>query len=160
MAVSAISPQIGFIRETLNVWVRQAKRDSRALDGTTSAERDKIKELEREVRQLPLANKILHTVETLKVPLFQAQWQTRQVRREAEPDARCAVARLMAGMGLRTIVRGKVAKNNNPRRFRAMAADTKPRILQDFPLLTTKGKMTGNAGSPTQALRDRVLQKA
>ena len=103
---------------------------------------------------------VLRTGETLKVPLFQAQWQTRQVRREAEPDARCAVARLMAGMGLRTIVRGKVAKNNNPRRFRAMAADVTPRILQYFPLSTTKRKMTGNAGSPTQALRDRVLQKA
>ena len=113
LAVSAISPKIGSIRETLNVWVRQAKRT--ATRATVSP--------------------VLHTVETLKVPLFQAQWQTRQVRREAEPDARCAVARLMAGMGLRTIVRGKVAKNNNPRRFRAMAADVTPRILQDFPLL-------------------------
>ena len=37
----------------------QAEKDSGARDGATSAERDKIKELEREVRQLRQANEIL-----------------------------------------------------------------------------------------------------
>ena len=58
-AVSAIAPKIGCVPETLRVWVRQAERDSGARDGTTSAERDRIKELEREVRQLRQANEIL-----------------------------------------------------------------------------------------------------
>ena len=58
-AVSAIAPKIGCISETLRVWVRQAERDSGARDGATSAERDRIKELEREVRQLRQANEIL-----------------------------------------------------------------------------------------------------
>lgn len=58
-AVSAIAPKIGCIPETLRVWVRQAERDSGAGDGATSAERDRIKELEREVRQLRQANEIL-----------------------------------------------------------------------------------------------------
>lgn len=58
-AVVAIAPKIGCIPETLRVWVRQAERNSGARDGATSAERDKIKELEREVRQLRQANEIL-----------------------------------------------------------------------------------------------------
>ena len=58
-AVAAIAPKIGCIPETLRVWVRQAERDSGTRDGVTSAERDRIKELEREVRQLLQANEIL-----------------------------------------------------------------------------------------------------
>jgi transposase len=58
-AVAAIAPKIGCIPETLRVWVRQAEKDSGARDDATSAERDKIKELEREVRQLRQANEIL-----------------------------------------------------------------------------------------------------
>ena len=58
-AVAAIAPKIGCIPETLRVWVRQAEKDNGARDCATSAERDKIKELEREVRQLRQANEIL-----------------------------------------------------------------------------------------------------
>lgn len=58
-AVAAIAPKIGCIPETLRIWVRPAERDSGVRDGATSAERDKIKELEREVRQLRQANEIL-----------------------------------------------------------------------------------------------------
>ncbi len=58
-AVVAFAPKIGCIPETLRVWVRQAERNSEAREGATSAERDKIKELEREVRQLRQANEIL-----------------------------------------------------------------------------------------------------
>ena len=58
-AVAAIAPKFGCIPETLRVWVRQAEKDSGARDGATSAERDRIKELEREVRQLRQANEIL-----------------------------------------------------------------------------------------------------
>ena len=58
-AVAAIAPKIGCIPKTLSVWVRQAEKDIGARDGATSAERDKIKELEREVRQLRQANEIL-----------------------------------------------------------------------------------------------------
>ena len=51
-AVAVIAPRIGCIPETLRVWVRQAERDSGMRDGVTSAERDRIKDLEREVKQL------------------------------------------------------------------------------------------------------------
>ena len=59
-AVASIAPTIGCIPETLRVWVRQAEKDSGARDGATSAEHDRIKEIEREVRQLRQANEILH----------------------------------------------------------------------------------------------------
>ena len=58
-AIAAIAPKIGCIPETLRIWVRQSKRDSGANDGATSAEHDRIKALEREVRQLRQANEIL-----------------------------------------------------------------------------------------------------
>lgn len=58
-AIAAIAPKIGCIPETLKVWVRQAERDSGMRDGATSAERDRIKDLEREVKQLRQANEIL-----------------------------------------------------------------------------------------------------
>ena len=58
-AMSAIAPKIGGIPETLRVRVRQAERDSGARDGAPSAERHRIKDLEREVRQLRQAYEIL-----------------------------------------------------------------------------------------------------
>lgn len=58
-AVVAIAPKIGCIAETLRGWVRQSERDNGTRDGVSSAERDRIKELEREVRQLRQANEIL-----------------------------------------------------------------------------------------------------
>ena len=58
-AIAAIAPKIGCIAETLRGWVRQSERDNEKSDGATSVERDRIKELEREVRQLRQANEIL-----------------------------------------------------------------------------------------------------
>jgi transposase len=57
--IVAIAPKIGCIAETLRLWVRQAEQDSGSRDGVTSGERERIKELEREVRQLRQANEIL-----------------------------------------------------------------------------------------------------
>jgi transposase len=47
-------------RETLRLWVRQAEADSGARnDRLTSAERERLKQLERENRELRRANEIL-----------------------------------------------------------------------------------------------------
>ena len=51
--------EIGCSRETLRHWVRQAERDQGLRAGPTSAEQEKIKALEREVRELRQANEIL-----------------------------------------------------------------------------------------------------
>ncbi len=40
-------------------WVRQAERDQGLRDGTTTSERDRLKALERENRELRQANEIL-----------------------------------------------------------------------------------------------------
>ena len=58
-AIAAIAPKIGCTAETLRIWVRQGELDSGLRDGVTSAERDRIKALERENRELMQANEIL-----------------------------------------------------------------------------------------------------
>jgi len=58
-AIKAISPKIGCGRDTLRRWVQQEETDLGRRDGVTSEERAKIKELEREVRELRQANEIL-----------------------------------------------------------------------------------------------------
>lgn len=58
-AIGSIAAKIGCTTETLRGWVRQAERDSGLHAGTTSEERDQIKALEREVRELRQANEIL-----------------------------------------------------------------------------------------------------
>ena len=68
-AIAAIAPKIGCIPETLRVWVRQAEKDNGLRLGATSAERDRIKELEREVRQLRQANEILRKASAYFAPL-------------------------------------------------------------------------------------------
>ena len=58
-AIGSIAPKIGCSAETLRSWVRQAERDSGARAGLTSEERDRIRALEREVRELRQGNEIL-----------------------------------------------------------------------------------------------------
>ncbi|MFU0859856.1 IS3-like element IS1203 family transposase, partial [Escherichia coli] len=59
-AVCSIAPKIGCTPETLRVWVRQHERDTGGGDGgLTSAERQRLKELERENRELRRSNDIL-----------------------------------------------------------------------------------------------------
>jgi transposase len=53
------STKIGCTGETLRKWVRQAERDQGNRPGLSSSERDRLKELEREVRELKRANEIL-----------------------------------------------------------------------------------------------------
>lgn len=58
-AIGSIAAKIGCTGETLRAWVRQAERDSGERAGTTSEERERIKALERENRELRQANEIL-----------------------------------------------------------------------------------------------------
>ncbi|MGR0873468.1 IS3 family transposase [Escherichia coli] len=58
--ICSIAPKIGCTPETLRVWVRQHERDTGGGDGgLTSAERQRLKELERENRELRRSNDIL-----------------------------------------------------------------------------------------------------
>jgi len=58
-AIGSIASKIGCAGETLRKWVRQAERDQGLRDGTTSEERDRLKALERENRELRQVNEIL-----------------------------------------------------------------------------------------------------
>ncbi len=58
-ALVSIAGKIGCNAETLRTWVRQSQRDEGLRAGVTTAERDRLKALEREVRELRQANEIL-----------------------------------------------------------------------------------------------------
>ena len=58
-AIISVSSKIGCAPETLRKWVRQAERDQGRRAGLTSSERDRLKALERENRELRRANEIL-----------------------------------------------------------------------------------------------------
>jgi transposase-like protein len=58
-AIGSIAGKIGCTAETLRKWVRQAEHDQGQRPGATSEERERIKALEREVRELRQANEIL-----------------------------------------------------------------------------------------------------
>jgi transposase len=58
-AIESISEKFGCTSETLRRWVRQAERDTGRREGRTTGERERIKELERENRELKRANEIL-----------------------------------------------------------------------------------------------------
>ena len=58
-AIESIAGKIGCTAETLRRWVRQGERDGGTRDGPSTAERQRVKELEREVRELRRANEIL-----------------------------------------------------------------------------------------------------
>jgi transposase len=57
--IGSIAAKIGCTAETLRGWVRQAERDQGRRAGLTGNERDRLKELERENRELKRANEIL-----------------------------------------------------------------------------------------------------
>ena len=58
-AISSIAPKIGCRPETLRTWVRRAEFDAGTRPGLTTNERERLKQLEGEVRELKRANEIL-----------------------------------------------------------------------------------------------------
>jgi len=58
-AIGSIAEKIGCTQETLRQWVRRAERDAGQRPGLTSGEREQLKALERENRELRRANEIL-----------------------------------------------------------------------------------------------------
>ena len=58
-ALCSIASKFGTTAESLRRWIRQSERDEGLRPGQTSSEQDRIKDLEREVRELRQANEIL-----------------------------------------------------------------------------------------------------
>ena len=59
--MASIAQKIGCTAETLRKWVRRAETDQGRREGTTTDDRERLKALEREVKELRRANEILKT---------------------------------------------------------------------------------------------------
>ena len=57
--IARVAAQLGVHREALRTWIRQAEIDGGQRPGTTTGDKQRIAELEREVRELRRANEIL-----------------------------------------------------------------------------------------------------
>jgi transposase len=60
-AISSIAGKFGCSPETLRSWVRRTERDQGRRDGLSTSDRERLKQLERENRELRRANDILRT---------------------------------------------------------------------------------------------------
>ena len=58
-AIESIAPKIGCVPQTLLDWVKQVEIDAGARPGVSTTETQRIKDLEREVKELRRANEIL-----------------------------------------------------------------------------------------------------
>jgi transposase len=58
-AITSIASKFGMTPETLRIWIRRAEVDAGARPGLTTEERERLRELERENRELRRANEIL-----------------------------------------------------------------------------------------------------
>ncbi|PVY56209.1 transposase [Simplicispira sp. 125] len=58
-AIESIALKIGCVPQTLNEWIKRAEVDAGKREGITTAEAQRVKELEREVKELRRANEIL-----------------------------------------------------------------------------------------------------
>jgi transposase-like protein len=58
-AIESIAPKIGCVPQTLNEWVKRDQIDTGTCDGITTSERERMKALERENKELRKANEIL-----------------------------------------------------------------------------------------------------
>ena len=58
-AITSVAEKMGCTPETLRKWMRQSQRDTGERPGLTTDEKARVKELEREVRELRRANEIL-----------------------------------------------------------------------------------------------------
>jgi transposase-like protein len=57
--IESIAPKIGCVAQTLHEWVKQHEIDTGLRDGLNTDERERIKALEREIKELRRANDIL-----------------------------------------------------------------------------------------------------
>ena len=76
-AIQSIAGKLGITPETLRLWVRRDEVDQGRRPGVPSAERERIRELEREVRELRRANAILKAASAFFARELDPRWPTR-----------------------------------------------------------------------------------
>ena len=67
-AVESIVPKIGCVPQTLLDWVKRSEVDAGVREGVTTSEAQRVKELEREVKELRRANEILKLASAFFAP--------------------------------------------------------------------------------------------
>ena len=89
-AIESIAPKVGCVPPTLLEWVKKAEVDSGVREGVTSAEREQLKALERENRELRRANQILKLASAflskLRIRLFSPR---RSSTADSSPESLC-----------------------------------------------------------------------
>ena len=75
-AYRAIAPKLGGSPDSLRFWRLRAERDAGERPGLSSEERDRIKELEREVRELLQADEILKNASAYFAPPLGECWHS------------------------------------------------------------------------------------
>lgn len=90
-AIRSIADKIGCSTETLRNWVRQAEVDTGRRDGLTTAEREQLKTLERENRELRRANEILRKAS--------AYFAHAELDRRSSESPTCMRGPVVAGFG-------------------------------------------------------------
>ena len=76
-AIQSVAAKLGMTPETLRIWVRRAEIDHHQRPGVTSTERERIRELERENRELRQANEILKAASAFFARELDPRWPTR-----------------------------------------------------------------------------------
>ena len=76
-AIQSIAGKLGMTAETLRVWVRRDEVDHGKRPGVTSAERERIRELERENRELRRATEILKAASAFFARELDPRWPLR-----------------------------------------------------------------------------------
>src|ERR687898_308537 len=93
-AIESISAKVSINHETLRQWVRRAETDAGARPGLTTDERARIKELEREVRELRRANEGADPTGERTGPVNYRASGSQERRRAGHPHPRAEAARV------------------------------------------------------------------
>jgi len=106
-AIGSVGTKLRMTAETLRKWVRQAETDGGLRSGVTTEERARVKELERENREL---RRVYEENQSVYGP--RKVW--RELGRQGFQVARCTVERLMRALEIKGEVRGKSWKTTYP----------------------------------------------
>jgi len=82
-AILSISAKIGCAPQTLNEWVKKAEVDAGQRGGIPTEMAEKVKALEREVRELKQANEILRKASALTLSLGPMAFRRSTLRRRS-----------------------------------------------------------------------------
>ncbi|MEA2130854.1 MAG: transposase, partial [Solirubrobacteraceae bacterium] len=136
-AITSIAEKFGMTAETLRGWVRQAEVDDGSRPGTTTVEAQRIKELERENRELRRANEILKAAS-----VFFSRGSSTRIRRDDERVHRRAprCSRGRADLPLSGIARRRTTPSRSARPIRLRGPDATRSSCRRFGGCMTAGR--------------------